>query len=769
MTRLPDQPAAVADDLRSALGAIRQLKADLKRERTQSREPIAIVGASCRIPGGADSIAEFWALLQDGRDAVCEVPQTRWDLAAIYDPDPARPGKTYSRHAGLLDDITSFDADFFGISPREVEAMDPQHRLALELGWEALEGACIDPRGIRGSSTGVFLGLASADYSLGLLADRTGIDAYVGSGNAHGAAAGRIAYLLGLHGPCLAIDSACSSSLSAVHLAAQSLRLGECDLALAGGLNLLIAPELTINFSKARMLAPDGRCKAFDAAANGYVRGEGGGMVALRRLSDAVANREPILAVIAGSAINHDGATSGLTVPSGPAQERVIRAALAQAGLAPSAIGYVEAHGTGTALGDPIEMNALARVFAGRTAPLHVGSVKTNVGHLEAGAGIAGLLKAALCVSHGHIPASLHWQTLNPHIELADTPIVITARACDWPPTDAPRAAGVSSFGFGGTNAHVVVTAPPEHPPTLPETAPVAQVMVLSARTAPGLAAAAARMAAFLASAGPDDATYCDICFSLQTGRTAFPVRLAVIADGPAAAIRALRAVSDGTVAADDPAVLTGHVGAAPPRAAIPPGAEARMIAAAFVTGQISDWASLWAPLPPRRRRSLPTYPFERRHFWAAAATAQAPSARPTPTPPAMPVGAIVAPTELAGLSAAEQRRWMTDFVRREVARVLHYPPSRLPEVDAGLFELGLDSLMALDLSITFEETFGVTLPETTVIDHPSPAAIAAFLLTRIAAAKPAAVLAASDEDDVARRLETLLRTSRAERAAARP
>ncbi|MGD8309808.1 MAG: polyketide synthase [Chromatiales bacterium] len=269
-------PRPVAEQLRASIDVIRQLKAEVARYRSRDREPIAIVGASCRIPGGVETLETYWSLLEDGRDTVREVPASRWDATALYDPDPARPGKTYTRHAAMLEDIAGFDADFFGISPREAEAMDPQHRLALELAWEALETACIDPRSLRGSATGVFLGLASSDYSLPLLGDRQGIDAYVASGNAHGAAAGRISFLLGLQGPSMAVDTACSSSLTAVHLAVQSLRRGECDLALAGGLNLLLAPELTINFSKARMLAPDGHCKTFDAAADGFVRGEGG-------------------------------------------------------------------------------------------------------------------------------------------------------------------------------------------------------------------------------------------------------------------------------------------------------------------------------------------------------------------------------------------------------------------------------------------------------------------------------------------------------------
>jgi acyl transferase domain-containing protein len=775
-------PQPVAEQLRASIDVIRQLKAEVARYRSRDREPIAIVGASCRLPGGVETLEAYWSLLEDGRDTVREVPPSRWDAAALYDPDPACPGKTYTRHAAMLEDVAGFDADFFGISPREAEAMDPQHRLALELSWEALETACIDPRGLKGSATGVFLGLASSDYSLPLLGDRDSIDAYVASGNAHGAAAGRISFLLGLQGPSMALDTACSSSLTAVHLAVRSLRLGECDLALAGGLNLLLAPELTINFSKARMLAPDGHCKTFDAAADGFVRGEGGGVVALRRLSDALERREPILALIAGTAVNHDGATSGLTVPSGPAQERVIRQALDNAGLSPEAIGYVEAHGTGTALGDPIEMNALARVFAGRKAPLAVGSVKTNIGHLEGGAGVAGLLKAALCVARGRIPASLHWTRLNPRIELGETPIEVAAEARNWPAETAPRAAGVSSFGFGGTNAHVVVTQPPAAEETQPETAQIAQLLVLSARTPEALQAVAGRLRDWLAEAAPGSGRYADLCYSSQLGRTALPARLAIFAPSPERVRALLDLAARGAGLAGQQDVLAGVVTAKPEP--LGEATDARSLAWAFVRGRAIDWAHHWQGLAPRRFLPFPTYPFSRIRFWAPAAEPGQKTDAPQATGDAPPPEPAItedsaARAVLAGLSEPEQLRWLTDYVRREVARVLRYAPPRLPDVDASLFEIGLDSIMAVDMSLTFEVDFGFEIPQTTVIDHPTPSAVARYIHSRLSETHEAARSASpplpepsasggdsAADSEAAERLRHLIATIRAERAA---
>ena len=465
---------------RRALAMIQDLEGRLA---TAVRAPVAIVGIGCRLPGDISSATSYWQTLAGARDAITEVPSSRWDVGAYYDPDPDRPGKMNSRWGGFLSDVDAFDAALFGISRREAEAMDPQHRLLLEVAWEALEDAGIAPDGLAGRQAGVFVGLSTSDYGtlLGAGRDESWIDAYAALGNAPSIAAGRLAYAFGTQGPAMMVDTACSSSLVSVHLAVQALRAGECGVALAAGVNLTLSPALTINFSKARMLSPDGHCKAFDAGADGYVRGEGCGMLVLKRLADAEAAGDRVLAVIRGTAVNQDGRSAGLTAPNGPAQEAVIRAALSNAGLAPDTIDAIEAHGTGTSLGDPIEMHALASVFAGRSRPLSVGSVKTNIGHTEAAAGVAGLIKAVLMLRHQAVPASLHFKQLNPHIELGGVPIEV--------PTATRAMAlgriGVSSFGFSGTNAHVVLEQAPARSPAMADPRP-AQVLALAARDPAG-------------------------------------------------------------------------------------------------------------------------------------------------------------------------------------------------------------------------------------------------------------------------------------------
>jgi len=429
-------------------------------------DPVAITGMGCRFPGGADGPDAFWDLLASGVDAVTEVPADRWSLEEYYDPDPDAPGRMYCRHGGFLESVDRFDAAFFGISPREAASLDPQHRLLLETAWEALENAGIDPEGLYGAEVGVFVGTGTFDYAAMQFGRerRDRIDAYFGSGGVPSAAAGRLSYTLGLTGPCFSVDTACSSSLTAVHLACQSLRRRECSLALAAGVNLLLSPELTLNFCKARMLASDGRCKTFDASADGYVRGEGCGVLVLKRLSDALAAGDRVQALVRGSAVNQDGASGGFTVPNGPSQEAVIRRALESGGVRPEQIDYLEAHGTGTSLGDPIEIRSAAKVLCprGRSRPLLLGSVKTNLGHLEAAAGMAGLVKVVLSLRKEAIPPNLHFNVPNPRIPWEDGLLEAVAALRPWPRGERRRLAGVSAFGFAGTNAHVVLEEAPE-------------------------------------------------------------------------------------------------------------------------------------------------------------------------------------------------------------------------------------------------------------------------------------------------------------------
>lgn len=491
--------------------------AELLAENQSLKHPaaIAVVGMGCRFPGGADP-EQFWSLLSQGGDAVDEIPPDRWDVTRFYDPDPEASGKMYARNGGFIDDVAGFDPAFFGITPREALAMDPQQRLLLELGWEALDDAAIDRARLAALRAGLFVGLSNYDYIQAHVhsGDPERITAYSGSGVMFSTAAGRLSYFHDFHGPCLTIDTACSSSLVALHLAIQSLRRGEVDLALAGGVSLMLSPDSMIALCKVKALAADGRSRAFDAAANGYGRGEGGGLLVLKRLADAERDGDRVLAVLAGSAVNHDGRSNGLTAPNGLAQQAVIRAALADAGLAPDAVDYIEAHGTGTALGDPIEVNALQQVFGQRPPgrPLLLGSVKTNIGHTEAAAGIAGLIKLILSLGHRTIPASLHFTNPSPHIDWAAGNVQVTAAPTPWPDQGRVRVAGISSFGLSGTNAHLIVTAPPPLAvDATPE--PVADpvhILPLSAASSEGLKAVRARFDALLASRADTDLA--DLC-----------------------------------------------------------------------------------------------------------------------------------------------------------------------------------------------------------------------------------------------------------------
>ncbi|MEL7369606.1 MAG: SDR family NAD(P)-dependent oxidoreductase [Myxococcota bacterium] len=450
-------------------------------------EPIAVVGMGCRFPG-ADGPEAFFEVIREGRDEVRELPSGRWDRERYYDPDPSAPGKTYVTRGGYLSDIASFDAQCFGIAPAEALRMDPQQRHLLEVSRHALEHAAIAPESLYGSPVGVFFGISSGDYAgvLRRLTPTEEIDGYVATGNAFSVAAGRLSYILGFTGPSLAVDTACSSSLVSLHLAIQSLRLRECDLALAGGVNLLLEPASTINFAKARMLAPDGRIKAYDARANGFVRGEGCGVVVLKRLSDALAAGDDVWAVVRGSAVNQDGASSALTAPSGTSQRAVLRSALAGASVEPSQVGFVEGHGTGTALGDPIELGALAEVYGeSRSAnqPLYLGSVKANIGHLESAAGVAGFMKAVLALRHRELPAQINFETPSMHVNWAQSGIEVVRERKPFEPIDGRWLAAVSSFGFSGTNAHVILEAAPALKPK--ETRPEGPyVITLGARDA---------------------------------------------------------------------------------------------------------------------------------------------------------------------------------------------------------------------------------------------------------------------------------------------
>lgn len=534
--------------LQNAFFLLRQAQAKLADYERAGSEPVAVIGVGCRFPGARNK-AEFWRLLCEGGDAIREVPADRWDIDEYYDRDTSAPGKMNTRWGGFVDKVDEFDADFFDISPREAIQIDPQQRLALEVAWEALEDAGLPADRLAQSRTGVYVGVLGFDYAILQAKDISDMDIFSATGNSHAILANRISYFLNLRGPSLALDTACSSSLVTVHLACQSLRRRESDLALAGGVNLILGPEATLMLTKAHMMADDGRCKAFDAAANGYVRGEGGGMVVLKRLSDALADGDRIAAVIRGSAVNHDGRSNGLSAPNGPAQEAVLRAALADAGLRPEDISYIETHGTGTRLGDPIEIEALQAVLgAGRPAdrPLTIGSVKTNIGHLESAAGIAGLVKAVLMLEHGQIPPHLHLTTPNPLLKLDQSCLAIPRTLGDWRCDGLPRRAGVSAFAFGGTNAHVILEESPEASPQAAERGEQIErprhLWALSARSGEALEQLAGQYADFLL--GQPESAQGDLAFTANTGRTHFTHRAAIVADSLSVARDKLRGLA---------------------------------------------------------------------------------------------------------------------------------------------------------------------------------------------------------------------------------
>jgi acyl transferase domain-containing protein/SAM-dependent methyltransferase/acyl carrier protein len=522
-----------------------ELERRLAARETNTVEPIAVIGLSCRIPGPVDTPDAFWDLLVSGTDAIEEIPAVRWEADAFYDPQPGTPGKTNTKWGGFVDNIDRFDAAFFGVSPKEAVGMDPQQRMLLEVSWEAIENAGVRADLLNESPTGVFVGMSTNDYAslLGMLGDSS-LDAYSGSGVARSVAAGRLSYLLGLKGPNLAVDTACSSSAVALHLACQSLRQKECRLALAGGVNALLVPQITITLAQAHMLAGDGRCKTFSQSADGFVRSEGCGMLVLKRLFDAQEDRDRILGVIRGSSINHDGRSSGLTAPNGPSQEAVIRAALKQAGVEPEDVDYIETHGTGTVLGDAIELGALGTVFGTKrtaVADLMIGSVKTNIGHLEAAAGAAGVIKVLLALEHECIPPHLHVPEGRENEALRRQPLRIPRSATPWPRGKRARIAGVSSFGFSGTNAHIVIEE--ASPLSIESNGPnVAEIITVSAKDKDALLELCSRHARYLRR--HSNASLANFAFTLNAGRSHFQHRVALVTGSIAEAADQLEAIT---------------------------------------------------------------------------------------------------------------------------------------------------------------------------------------------------------------------------------
>ena len=577
----------------------------IKHEHLQKQAPIAIIGMGCRFPGNINDVETFWNYMLSGQDPITEVPDTRWNVNKLYDEDYQKPGKMSTRYGGFLTSVDCFDANFFNISPKEAKQMDPQQRLFLEVAWQAIEHAALNPEDLERSSTGVFVGVSMHDYEH-LQAQTNGyeqVNAYSNLGTASSSVGARLSYFLGLNGPSFAIDTACSSSMAALYQASLCLRSGDCDMAFVGGVNLILSPEPSIGYSQAHMLAPDGHCKTFDEQADGYVRSEGCGVILLKRLDSALADGDRIYAVIRSTVANQDGASSGITAPNMLAQKQMLLDGLFCADLQPEDIDFFETHGTGTYLGDPIEVDAINQVYASatRTVPLYLGAIKSQIGHCEAAAGITGIIKTALALYHGTLPANLHFSKLNPQINLDPVPCAIPTKTTRLPGTHCKRAA-VSSYGFTGTNTHAILEQAPRAQPKNQEIQlPKEQLFVLSAKTSHALQELITSYKNYLTTT---QNRLEDICYTTAIGRSHFNYRIALIVQSKEELIDLLdnpELTINETV--DSDALFTNN--------------NVQKICIAYLSGKKIDWLGYYKPYSSALCKvNLPTYTFDRQHYW---------------------------------------------------------------------------------------------------------------------------------------------------------
>ncbi len=686
-------------------------------------DPIAIIGLGCRFPG-ANSPAEFWAMLRDGVDAITDVPRSRFDVDSYYAGGRAKRGRMVTRRGGFLKSVDCFDAAFFDIEPREAVRIDPQHRLVLETAWETLEDAAIPPHTLVGSRTGVFVGMCYNDYEDLLFSSPNELNLHSMTGGSRFSAAGRVSFALGLEGPSMVVDTACSSSLAAVHLACQSLRNGESTLALAGGVNVILEPYIHICLSRGSAAAPDGRTKFGDAAADGYVRSEGVALVALKRLEDALRDGDRIEAVILGSALRHKGrGGDSLATPQRDAVVAVMRDAYESAGVSPADVQYIEAHGTGTRLGDAAEIPAIADVLRANGAPARrccVGSVKTNIGHTESAAGVAGLIKTVLSMRNRQIPPSLHFGTPSAKIDWTGLPIEIPTSLRAWP-ADGRILAGINSFGMSGTNAHMVVEGPAALPTRSPQHEAAPHVLCLSARTDDALRELARRFADHLETTSDSLA---DVCYTALHGRTHFALRVAVVGDTTRTISAALHAFSSGE---GNPGDVLGD------RETIP-------LARQFVAG-----SEIEGTQSSNRRVSLPTYPFEQTRFWCST------------TPPSAAVGSTDSEDDagvrrrMADEIPSRRQDVLNDRLSQMVAEVSGLDPATPLDRDRPLHELGFDSMRAVELRERLVAELGCDVPVTVVFDHPTIERMGRYLSGLMTADEnpPAAVDSSAESDRI--------------------